>query len=154
MTARLLALAVAALALPVPAGAEPAMIDFIAHTTDSSQMFMTGQADGIMELGSVWDRIGAEGGPLAGLKGPCFGTARMSGGMISGEGYCAYTDDGGDTFFVRWWMENAAAPNGAWVAAGGTGKWATATGGGVFEDMPGETEGTGKSHITGMIDFE
>ena len=91
---------------------------------------------------------------MAGLQGPCFGTARMTGGMMSGDGYCAYKDLDGNTAFVRWWMDNSASPAGAWVLAGGTGKWATATGGGLWSDNPGEGEDVTLTHITGMVDVK
>jgi hypothetical protein len=154
MKARTLALlACAALGAPVVLHADPVPVDFLVSSRDSSQMFMTGEADGIMQMSSTWDAIGEDGGPLAGLKGPCFGSARLAAGRISGDGYCAYTDADNNTFLVRWWMEDAAMPMGAWAAAGGTGKWAKATGGGTFEDVPGEAAGTSKSHISGSIDF-
>ncbi|MCP4381646.1 MAG: hypothetical protein GY798_09570 [Hyphomicrobiales bacterium] len=63
--------------------AEPEMVDFIAKSTESSDAFMTGEADGIIALKGKWDPIEAKGGVMAGLHGPCFGTARMSAGMIS-----------------------------------------------------------------------
>lgn len=128
------------------------MVDFTARSANSSASFMTSDADGIFELRSTWEPI--EGGPMAGLKGPCFGTARLTGGKMTGDGYCAYKDPEGNSAFVHWWMDNSASPAGAWALAGGTGKWATATGGGLWSDSPGATEGVSLTHITGMVDVK
>jgi hypothetical protein len=139
--------------LATPSLADPVMVDFTAKSANSSNAFMTSETDGIFELRSVWDPIDA-GGPMAGLQGPCFGTARMTGGMMTGDGYCAYKGPEGDTALVHWWMDNVATPAGAWALVGGTGKWATATGGGLWSDSPGESEGTSFTHITGTVDLK
>jgi hypothetical protein len=140
--------------LATPAFAEPVMVDFTAKSANSSVAFMTSDADGVFELKSLWDPIDAGGGPMAGLQGPCFGTARMTGGKMTGDGYCAYKDPEGNTAFVHWWMDNTASPAGAWALAGGTGRWATANGGGLWSDSPGESEAISLTHITGMVDVK
>jgi hypothetical protein len=136
-----------------PALAAPMAVDFVATSVNATTPFMTGDADGIFNLQSTWDPIDAAG-PMAGLQGPCFGAARMTGGLFTGNGYCAFKDSDGETAIVHWWMENAPGPAGVWAIVGGTGKWATATGGGLFADSPGEGEGMTKTHITGMVDVK
>ena len=148
----LLASAMAVLASP--SLAEPVMIHFIARSVNATEVFMTGDADGIIDLKSTWDPIDAAGGPLAGLHGPCFGTARISGGLMTGDGYCAYKDAEGNTAIVHWWMDNTADFAGAWTLAGGTGPWASASGGGLWADTPGESPDVGMTHITGMVSMQ
>ncbi len=140
--------------LTTPALAEPAMVDFVATSVNSTGVFMTGDAAGIFNLQSMWDPVGAGGGPMAGAQGPCFGLARMTGGLFAGDGYCALKDADGQSVLVRWWMENTPSPAGAWTMAGGTGKWATATGGGLWADSPGEGENMSQTHVTGIVDVK
>lgn len=151
-------MAIAATALMVISGTalakDPIAIDFTAHTTNKTKAFMSGEADGIMSVASTWDPVEDPGGALNGIKGDCFGTARMAAGRMIGDGYCAYTDPEGQTLFIRWYVHDATAPFGTWQFAGGTGKWAGAVGGGLFADTPTQQKDVILSHITGTVEFK
>ena len=139
--------------LATPALAAPVAVDFVGKSTSAGGTFMTGDADGILNLQSMWEPVEGDGA-MAGLHGPCFGAARMAGGVIAGNGYCAFKDAMDQTVLIHWWMENAKSPAGVWAIVGGTGKWATASGGGLFVDMPGEDDAMNQIHITGMVDVK
>jgi hypothetical protein len=49
-------------------------------------------------------------------------------------------------------MMSTGTQTGMWEVAGGTGRWAAATGGGVFTDSA-MGDGTSNTHITGSITF-
>ncbi len=73
--------------------------------------------------------------PLAGVKGPCFGSVMIDKGAVSGEGLCHYTDADGDMVLMTWTatgMAEGGRTTGDWEVTGGTGKWDGASGGGTF----------------------
>ncbi|WP_428649170.1 hypothetical protein [Roseibium sp.] len=136
-----------------PALADTVNFDFIAKTKQSSVPYMTGTGEGVIHLASEWLPIEAQGTPLDGATGSCFGTAAMAAGRMTGDGYCSYTDTAGEMVTLRWWLANTEKAAGYWQFIGGTGKWASAVGGGRWLDMPGEKEGMGAAHITGTVEF-
>ncbi len=145
------------LALTLSAGAalaDSAEFDFVAKTRQTSESFMTGTEDGVFHIASEWSPIEAPGTAFDGVTGSCFGAAILVGGGMTGDGYCAYTDPAGDKIMLRWWIANSIKPMGFWQLTGGTGKWQTAIGGGRWADAPGDREGTGTTHVTGMVDFQ
>ncbi|MCB1501265.1 MAG: hypothetical protein KDK07_16025 [Bauldia sp.] len=150
----MLVAASAVVCLATPSLAAPVAVDFTARSTNSGSMYMTGEADGLFHSNSAWDAVGEEGGAMAGLSGPCFGSGRVSGGKMSGDGYCAFKDAEGNMALVHWWLDNSAALGGVWSLAGGTGKWATATGGGTWSDSPGDGENIMMTHIIGVVDMK
>ena len=155
MTIRM-AIAATALAMLCSAASakDPIAIDVTARTADKTIAFMSGEADGIMSIASTWDPVENPGGSLHGIKGDCFGTARMAAGRMIGDGYCAYVDPEGQKLFVRWYIHDATSPVGTWQFAGGTGKWAGAVGGGLFADTPTDQKGVTLSHVTGTVEFK
>ena len=82
-----------------------------------------------------------------------FGAVRVAAGRSTGGGYCAYTDKGGETAIVHWTIENADG-FGTWSIAGGTGMWATAQGGGTWTTVSLEADGSGKTHVIGVLDLK
>lgn len=91
--------------------------------------------------------------PLANLKGTCFGSMIIDEGAISGGGNCHYTDADGDVAIMSWTAEKLGPDGrtmGSWEVAGGTGKWAEASGGGAFN--AGEDDaGTYTNEVTGEL---
>lgn len=74
--------------------------------------------------------------PMAGLSGPCFGAVIVKAGAVSGGGACHYTDEDGEVVVMSWSADGVSAEGrtlGEWSIAGGSGKWAEATGGGRFD---------------------
>jgi hypothetical protein len=151
--ARHFAGAAAATMIAGAVSADPIAIDFTTSVTDATKPFMTGEADGVMALVNAWPGVEDPGGPLDGIKGECFGAGKMVAGRMTGDGYCAYTDPEGQTLFVRWYLDDSPAVAGPWQFAGGTGKWATATGGGTYVNTEPDASGIVTSHVTGTVEF-
>ncbi|MGP6086905.1 hypothetical protein [Antarctobacter jejuensis] len=87
---------------------------------------------------SMYDRFETEdpNNPFASAKGPCFGSILIDKGAVSGEGLCHYTDGDGDVAAIKWMAKGMSAEGrtqGDWMVLGGTGKWATTSGGGTFD---------------------
>lgn len=87
---------------------------------------------------SMYDRFETEdpNNPFASATGPCFGAILIDKGAVSGEGLCHYTDGDGDMAAVTWVANGMSAEGrtqGEWSVLGGTGKWASITGGGTFD---------------------
>lgn len=108
----------------------------------------------VVHANTRYDRF--EGGnpdsPFATASGPCFGAVMVDKGAVSGGGLCNYTDGDGDVAVVKWTatgMSEEGRTMGDWMVQGGTGKWASITGGGTFDAGGDGTEYS--NNITGEV---
>jgi hypothetical protein len=95
-------------------------------------------------------------GPFLGLEGICVGVNEFHEGSVTGDGYCNYMDEDGDTLVTRFAPTHAIADGLAfeWTAIGGTGKWEGVVGGGTSEvtHAIGEwREGRRTGRLTGRV---
>ena len=138
------------------ADAKQLTLNMTSPYADMGQAFAAPDGSGVVLLHNHTDGVLSDdaANPLVGAKGDCFGSLRLSAGLMSGDGYCGYTDAGGEMIFVHWIMDPAASPHGAWQFSGGTGKWSTAVGGGIWSDplVPGQKTGT--TTISGTVEFK
>ena len=108
----------------------------------------------IIQASTDYERFNtAEGNPMAGFSGPCFGSIMVNSGAVTGGGSCYYTDADGEVAIIRWnadGMSPDGRTQGSWSVIGGSGKWLGASGGGRFD--AGENEATGyTNNVTGEI---
>ena len=77
----------------------------------------------------------------------------MMRGVASGGGLCTWTD-GTHTALIAWEaasVDQSGALSGTWSMRGGTGKWATASGGGTFVSVTDAATGAATNTITGAL---
>ncbi len=89
--------------------------------------------------------------PLLHATGVCTGAILLNAGTISGGGYCHYTDAASEQVVISWAADSLNAEGrtlGAWNVVGGTGPWASASGGGRF-DAGTDAEGAYTNNIIG-----
>ena len=76
------------------------------------------------------------------------------GAGAEGSGVCTWTDADGDTWYGPWAV-NGMTPDraalGTWNVSGGTGKFATATGGGTFTTLTNPDTGDSKLDVLGSV---
>ncbi len=84
--------------------------------------------------------------------GDCYASVDAQGELESVQGYCAFTDRGGDRYFVRF-ERGTGEEDGRWSVIAGTGKWDGATGGGTYvsETISPPPNGRAVTHLTGEI---
>ena len=96
----------------------------------------------------------AEGHPMNGMSGPCFGAIEIKAGAVSGGGKCLYTDADGEMVTMDW-MAGALAPSGAmtgtWAVSGGTGKWMAASWEGTFSTITNPETGESANTVSGTL---
>lgn len=95
--------------------------------------------------------------PLKGASGPCFGSAEIKGSELSGGGICTYTTADGEKAVINWHMTNlgeGGAVEGDWTVSGGTGKWATASGGGKFSSLTDQETKKFVNTVSGNFTFQ
>ena len=89
--------------------------------------------------------------PLNRASGDCSGGCVSSGeGEPSCLGSCTWADADGDLAFFTWTGQIA----GTWKMQGGTGKWATASGGGTWSVTGAYAGGMGENSWKGTIEME
>ena len=96
----------------------------------------------------------AEGHPMTGMSGPCFGAIEMKAGAVSGGGKCLYTDAEGDMVTMDWMagaMDPSGVMTGTWAVSGGTGKWMAASGEGTFSSMTNQETGENANTVSGTL---
>lgn len=108
----------------------------------------------VVHANTRYDRFEGENpdSPFNTATGPCFGAVLVDQGAVSGEGLCNYTDGDGDIAVIKWMATGMSAEGrtmGDWMVHGGTGKWASITGGGTFDSGGEGTEYN--NNITGEI---
>ncbi len=89
--------------------------------------------------------------PLLHATGVCTGAILVNAGAISGGGYCHYTDAASEQAVISWAADGMNAEGrtlGAWSVVGGTGPWASTTGGGRF-DAGTDAQGAYTNNISG-----
>ena len=97
----------------------------------------------------------ANGTPLDGSKGECSGYIQVAlGSGAVGSGFCVWSDADGDTWFGPWNVTGASAEGasqGNWYVSGGTGKYASAAGGGTFVTLTNPATGESKLDVAGSV---
>jgi len=96
----------------------------------------------------------AEGHPMTGMSGPCFGAIEIKAGAVSGGGKCLYTDAEGEMVTMDWMaegMDASGAMTGSWAVSGGTGKWMAASGTGTFSSLTDPETGESANTVTGKL---
>lgn len=96
----------------------------------------------------------ADGHPMTGMTGPCFGAIEINAGSVSGGGKCLYTDPEGDRVSMNWSAEGMTADGamtGTWAVSGGTGKWMTARGAGTYASLTNRDTGENVNTVQGSI---
>lgn len=95
------------------------------------------------------------GTPMAGMAGDCAGTMLIALGTgAEGSGVCTWTDADGDAWFGPWSVKGMTpdrAATGTWFVSGGTGKFATASGGGTFTTLTNPETGDSKLDVLGSV---
>lgn len=95
------------------------------------------------------------GTPMAGMNGTCTGNMLVTmGAGAEGSGICTWTDADGDTWYGPWAVNGMTAERaalGTWYVSGGTGKFATATGGGTFVTLTNPDTGDSKLNVLGSV---
>lgn len=109
--------------------------------TDESVMHAIGENHILIANNNVYSTFEAEdpANPMNGMSGACFGSTEVKAGVVSSNGYCNWTDTGGDKVVIRWigsHVDAKGAVHGTWILHGGTGKWVGATGGGTYAAAP------------------
>ena len=147
---------IAALLAAGPALAEGVKIEGTGSGMSAATPYPVGENHIVVEIAAEYESFeGMDGSPFAGMSGPCFGAMEMNAGAVSGGGKCVYSD-GTDTAILNWsaeGMDADGATTGSWAVSGGTGRWASAEGGGTFHSMTAE-DGTLTNHVTGEVMFK
>ncbi|MBV7396063.1 hypothetical protein [Mameliella sediminis] len=110
----------------------------IGHGTSTATPMPVSEGLVVVHATSMYDRFETESpdNPFASASGPCFGAILIDKGAVSGDGLCRYTDGDGDVAVIKWIATGLSAEGrtqGDWMVMGGTGKWASITGGGTFD---------------------
>ncbi|WP_424940765.1 hypothetical protein [Aliiroseovarius sp. S253] len=113
-----------------------------------------GETHVFVDLKSMYT-LPENGSPLDGMTGECLGSMQIAlGSGASGMGVCTWSDADGDTWFGPWnvtGMTPERASVGTWYVAGGTGKFANATGGGTFTTATNPETGDSKLDVLGSV---
>ncbi|MBS0125427.1 hypothetical protein [Thetidibacter halocola] len=138
----------------LPALAETIDVTGTGHGTSTTQVMPVSESLIVVSATSMYERFETANpmNPFASASGPCFGAMKIDKGAVSGGGLCRYTDSDGDVAVVNWMAKAMTAEGrtqGDWMIEGGTGKWATITGGGTFD--AGEMDGAYTNKITGSV---
>ena len=116
--------------------------------TSTSKYVPMGESHIYVDLNSKFT-LPDNGTPMAGMASECIGFMQIAiGSGADGSGMCVWTDGDGDSWFGPWdvsGMSPERATLGMWYVAGGTGKFANATGGGQFTSLT--DPATGKSAL-------
>lgn len=95
------------------------------------------------------------GTPIAGMEGKCSGHMQVEiGAGAQGIGVCIWADKDGDKWFGSFTVTGMNADRvtqGTWYVTGGTGKFASATGGGSFNTLTNPDSGESKLDVFGSI---
>lgn len=98
------------------------------------------------------------GTPMAGMDGTCTGNMLVTmGAGATGGGICSWTDADGDMWYGPWSVHGMTAERaalGTWHVSGGTGKFATATGGGTFTTLTNPETGDSKLDVLGSVTLQ
>lgn len=132
------ALPAAFLVFATPVLADTIQTNSVGHGSATSAVMPVTESLIAVHATSMYDRFEAEDAdnPFASASGPCFGAILIDKGAVSGDGLCHYTDADGEVAVVRWVAKGMSAEGrtqGDWMLIGGTGKWATMSGGGAFD---------------------
>lgn len=132
------AVAAALVFLASPGLAETVSAKGVAHGRSSTQVLPVSEGLVAVHVSTMYKRFETEAAnsPFATATGPCFGAILIDNGAVSGEGLCTYTDGDGERVVVLWTATGISAEGrtlGEWMIKGGTGKWASLTGGGTFD---------------------
>ncbi|MCG7518812.1 hypothetical protein [Ruegeria sp. Ofav3-42] len=99
----------------------------------------------------------AAGHPLEGASGACFGALLINGAGVSGTGNCVFETASGEKAVMTWTATGFGADGaltGDWTVSGGSGGWASATGGGTFSSLTDPDTKKFVNTITGNITVE
>lgn len=126
--------------------------------TSMNEMIPIAEGHMVMKTSGMYESFEvSDDHPLKGATGPCFGSAEMKGSDLSGGGHCTYTTAEGEMAVISWTMTNlgeGGAVEGDWSVSGGTGKWASASGGGRFSSLTNPDTGKFVNTVTGSFTFE
>lgn len=121
--------------------------------SDSTYVPM-GEARIFMDMNATYT-MPENGSPTAGAEGKCFGYMDIAMGKgATGNGTCVWTDADGDAWYGPWTvvgMTPERASQGTWYVAGGTGKFAGASGGGTFSALTNPATGDSKLDVAGSM---
>ena len=150
-----LAAGIAALAVPAFSGGT---YDSSGVGYGTSQNEVTPIADGhmVMSSATTWDTMDMANAdhPFQGMSGKCFGAVEVKVPNAAGSGHCVFTDGDGDQNVNRWVATGLGADGalqGSWTVVGGTGKFAGASGGGMFSSLTDQATGKFENTITGAL---
>ena len=137
-----------------PALAETIDVTGVGHGNTTATAMPVSDGLVVVHATSTYDRFVSEddNNPFAPAAGPCFGAILIDKGAVSGEGLCHYTDGDGEQAVVKWIAKGLSAEGrtqGDWMILGGTGKWASMSGGGTF-DAGGDGDAY-TNNITGQV---
>ncbi|SMX38271.1 hypothetical protein [Maliponia aquimaris] len=121
-----------------PTLAETVSAKGVGHGASSTQAMPVSEGLVAVHVSTMYKHFETENpnNPFAAATGPCFGAILIDKGAVSGDGLCHYTDGDGDVAVIRWTAKGLSAEGrtqGEWMVKGGTGKWASITGGGTFD---------------------
>ncbi|WP_089277356.1 hypothetical protein [Antarctobacter heliothermus] len=121
-----------------PALAETVNVSGVGHGSSTAVAMPASESLIVVHVTSSYDRFDTEDAdnPFASATGPCFGAILVDKGVVSGEGLCHYTDANDDVAVIKWMANGMSAEGrtlGDWMVLGGTGRWASITGGGAFD---------------------
>ena len=126
--------------------------------TSMNEMMPIAEGHIVMQTKGMYESFDvSDDHPLKGATGPCFGSAEIKGSELSGGGICTYKTADGETAVINWHMTNlgeGGAVEGDWTVSGGTGKWATATGGGRFSSLTNQETQKFVNTVTGSFTFQ
>ncbi|WP_323766594.1 hypothetical protein [Antarctobacter sp.] len=151
---RFAALAAIVLFVSTPTFAETVNVSGVGHGSTTSTAMPASESLIVVHATSTYERFESDNAnsPFASASGPCFGAILINKGAVSGEGLCRYTDADEEVAVVKWMAKGLSAEGrtqGEWMVLGGTGKWASITGGGTF-DAGGEGDAY-TNKITGEV---
>lgn len=116
-----------------------------------------GETHLFVDLDSTYT-LPVNGTPMDGMTGECLGSMQIAmGSGASGLGACIWTDADGDTWFGPWnvnGMTPERASVGTWYVSGGTGKFASASGGGTFTSLTNPETGQSKLDVFGSVTMQ
>ena len=147
---------IALIVAAVPAAAETIDAAGTGIGVAENKIFEIAEGHMVMHTVGIYDGFDSDG-PFKDATGECFGEAEMQAGDVSGSGACVFNTEDGETALVDWEMQafgEGGATTGVWTVTGGTGRWATATGGGEFNNLTDPEAGRFENTISGEVTFE
>lgn len=149
--------AAAVSALAVAAQADMMDVAGVGHGQSMNEVTAINDGLVVVKVDTMYEHFESENpdNPLASVTGPCFGSMVIKAGVPQGGGNCNYSDADGDAVVMSWTAEAITEDGyttGTWEIAGGTGKWAEASGGGTFRAGT-DADGMYSNTVTGEINM-